>query len=352
MKTSTLILSGLFFIILASMCNATCEDPLIAYHSCLNGCPDAVENPLASAKCDNVCIGQHQKDTDAYYKCQEQERAQKELERKQAEAKLAEAKKLEAERQLQEKLKNTTHVSNVLGSVSITHKDGKVDYRTGKNTVLKDGDTVKTSKGSLAEIQLPDGHTVKLCPNSEFTYQEKAKPKEDLVLGTNEVTYELLLIDGRFHIFCNQYKKKFEVRTSGGAGAIRGTEFIVEYNSTENITKFYLIEGIVDVNDTKNNMYTMKIWETVTLDSTGFKEITSLSQANWDGLVSSIENGTEFTPLPEAQIPLPDNLNPVKQAVGNAVPKKWMTLIIPIAAIILLIILVRTVVRIRRHAKR
>jgi hypothetical protein len=294
-KIIYLMLLGL--LVSAGFSFAACPQPDIStYNTCTTGCPDPVKYTESYAKCINSCLSSWGKVQDAYYACQKAERDQAEQKRLEAQ-KAAEQKKL-----AEEQKNNTTHVLKAIGYVGLTGKDGTFKGRITADTVLKDGDTVKTGANSLTQIQMPDGHTVSLGPNTEFTYHENQKLNDNLLLENSLFDYDLTLLEGRMRILKYNLNKKFGVRTSGGAGAIRGTDVIVEYNPSTNITKFYLHEGIVDVSDLKGNNYTMSPGQTVIIDSKGLKSVTTLRPENWDFLVRSIETGEEFTPGNETVI--------------------------------------------------
>jgi len=107
-------------------------------------------------------------------------------------------------------------------------------------TVLKNGDRVRTGSNSQAKVGFKDGSYLILGSDSSFTVEGI----EDPTLWD--------LMQGKYYFIVNLLQqwivKKFEVRTPGGGGAVRGTEFTVEV-AEDNATTFTVLEGVVDVQD-------------------------------------------------------------------------------------------------------
>ena len=83
-----------------------------------------------------------------------------------------------------------------------------------------------------------------------------------------------------------QLGNKFQVITSQGAGAIRGTEFIVDANADR--TMFYLYEGSLDVTNLKNGSIQLQAGQAATIDKSGKITSGKLDQGQWDQLSGEI----------------------------------------------------------------
>lgn len=111
----------------------------------------------------------------------------------------------------------------------------KVEF--GKD--VKAGDILKAKRNETIVITYADGAEVRLSPGSsmKFTSFETV----DLIRG------KALFMVNFLEWQRNKARRQFEVRTSGGAGAVRGTKFQV--NATSTSGTFKVVEGIVEVSN-------------------------------------------------------------------------------------------------------
>ncbi|MFH1588963.1 MAG: hypothetical protein ABIB43_00145 [archaeon] len=147
MKISAWIISVLFFIIFINSAYAVCEESLIAYHSCLDACPDPIKDTFGAAECGNVCIASWQKDTDAYYKCQEQER-------------LEEENRAKEQNTLPEKVTYPTYqeisydINSYKGEVELTRSH--IVFPVNFDFRVFPGDSIRTGKDGFIEMASDD----------------------------------------------------------------------------------------------------------------------------------------------------------------------------------------------------
>jgi len=281
MKISAWIIFGLLFIILISYVYAACPEPDIStYHSCTNGCPDAVKYTEKYATCINTCISSWTKIQDAYRACQKTEEEQK---------------KLEEQKLLEEQ--NKTKVSNVRGNVSIVRADG-TRKSASENTVLQDGDKVETGQGGSATLEIPDAdHSVTLGSESAISYRKKAYIV-DLLFGRLRMKVLKRMLRPGETIVGGGIHSQIVLPGKGG-GAIRGTDFIAE--NYGNTGRFYVQEGIVDVTNIKNETFEIDAWEMIILYENGTAVKSNLSANDWYGLLNSIETGEEYIPTAQKE---------------------------------------------------
>lgn len=258
-KIKRWMILGLIFIVLMSSSYAFCEAPDIdKYHDCELKCKTGyVVNQDCLSICNNDFWGK-QSDYDICMK--------DELQKKTATTKTA----------------DEITILDKRGEVMIKQSDG-VWREMPAQVFLKDGDMIKTGRGSSVSIILPDGTEIRLAPNSEFTYEAK-----EVSAGV----FMINLISGKmraFHKWTDRMKRKFEVRTPTAVTSVRGTDFIVDYNTEKNMTTIYLYEGIVDVNTTaRGEVFELNAGEMMTVDSKGNVVKTELDANMWAGLVNEI----------------------------------------------------------------
>lgn len=108
---------------------------------------------------------------------------------------------------------------------------------------VKAGDILKAARNETIVITYADGAEIRLLPGA--TMKLTSYETVDLIRGK-----AMFMVDfARWQ--ANKIKRKFEVRTSGGAGAVRGTKFQV--NATAVSTNFRVIEGAVEVSNLKKD---------------------------------------------------------------------------------------------------
>ncbi len=165
-------------------------------------------------------------------------------------------------------------VSNNRGLVQILQPDGTWK-NISPNTILKDGDQIRTGDGRVT-ITLSDGSTVGLAPHSLFKYKEI------------EGGFGIELLVGKIRAWVKRYRHKFEVRTPNVVVAVRGTDFIVDYSAEMNITKVYLYEGLVDVDNLHGKTLQMQPGDKVAVDGAGQMTSGKLGEGEWKQMADEI----------------------------------------------------------------
>ena len=177
-----------------------------------------------------------------------------------------------------------TTITQTNGHITILQPDGSFKD-VYSETDIKDGDRIWTGDGN-AVLTYADGTKIDVGPNSSFTYSS-SKISTELSLEKNALDKKINLYLGKLKfIVQKQLGNKFQVITSQGAGAIRGTEFIVDANADR--TMFYLYEGSLDVTNLKNGSIQLQAGQAATIDNSGKITSGKLDQGQWDQLSGEI----------------------------------------------------------------
>lgn len=138
----------------------------------------------------------------------------------------------------------------VKGQVIIVEKGG-LESDEGRQAQVGDtvseGTTVLAGEESRAAIQMIDGNIVNISPSTKMvftTYQNdraKKKVRLDVLKGKVRATVKQKY-EGTNSSF-------FEVRTKTAVCGVRGTDFVVSYNPTTNISSVVTFEGLVKVSN-------------------------------------------------------------------------------------------------------
>lgn len=113
---------------------------------------------------------------------------------------------------------------------------GVSHIETNPSAPLRAGESIEVGPGGSARLFVADGDAeVALSENSKIT----------VTRDQADDSFEAMLSYGfaRIRAKLKNYGKKFEVRTSGGSGAIRGTDFSV--SATSDQSRFEVFEGVV-----------------------------------------------------------------------------------------------------------
>jgi len=285
---------------------AECQQPTV--RSCNTECQHLPSYPTYEKEaCITACIDDDQQNWANYYDCQDAEQealqAQQaaeaqalaeqealeyaELQKQQEEeAKaLAEQEALEAQQQAeldsqqkalaeQEALKNTATEKNLAsigyieGEVEIKQADGSWK-QVSEDEKFSKGDVVRTRDGT-AMITFFGSSDVTLGKNSEF------------VIG--DVNSENTIFDlnfGRMWAWIEKLnKQKFSVRTPTAVHAVRGTEFVLEYDKNTETSSVYLYEGTLDI-ATETGLVELTAGNSLEINSET-QEISILDEESWD----------------------------------------------------------------------
>lgn len=167
-----------------------------------------------------------------------------------------------------------------VGSNTLSHlieATGVVEFNLNATTnwniatnglALKPGDKVRTRAASRAALQLSDRSVVRL---SERTTLEILPPR-------NAEKKRFGLPDGKIYFFNREKPSDVEFDTPLAAGAIRGTEFLLETKAVDGATHLALLDGLVALN-TAGGEVTLKHGEEVRLTTGQLPQKTALVNA-------------------------------------------------------------------------
>lgn len=128
---------------------------------------------------------------------------------------------------------------------TVTNLKGK---KISKNHIVKIGDTIKTGKGSLAVVKLPEGNKVKIGAESTLKFNKLPKSKkETTILSLFKGNSFFKVLKGKLR---KGQKSKLTLRTRTAAMGVRGTEFFASYGSGKDVW-MCVNEGIVAVRSIK-----------------------------------------------------------------------------------------------------
>lgn len=196
-------------------------------------------------------------------------------------------------------------ITNYSGRVEIQKENGETfDFGKNQPVFLEQGDFIITYGNSSAELQFLDGRgSLKVGEFSRVKMEEDDKGTQilNMLKGKAHIAVEkmdeyLKMLDEklkeykedisnipeenekfikRLRAHIQHIQKKFEVRTQGGGGAVRGTEFLV-FEDDKTGTEIIVLEGSVEMKGTKG--------EKTTIVNAGYK-----GTATKDGILSDPE---------------------------------------------------------------
>lgn len=136
-------------------------------------------------------------------------------------------------------------------SANLFYVKGRVyinEKLSGKGTILKNNDVVKTDLKSLAIISTKSGSKIKLDEKSKLTLKDIDKEIEFVDLSLGQAFFNIV----KKNILKNNHIK-FKVKTNSTVMGVRGTEFFASYGKNNDIW-MCVNEGIVTIkaeNDSK-----------------------------------------------------------------------------------------------------
>ena len=153
--------------------------------------------------------------------------------------------------------------------------DGSVDVRQGdssnwtpvrgKGRILA-GSEIRTGNNSKAGVFFPDGSTFLLGSNSLFAVEDVGRKKTGFNLKMGRLK---AIVSGYF-------SSRFQVRTPAAVCAVRGTEFDIEVGKDGN-TAMNVLEGLVEVNDSKGDMAVVSSEEKIQIGMEGMSRPENMS---------------------------------------------------------------------------
>lgn len=131
----------------------------------------------------------------------------------------------------------------VKGDIKVSSKSGKTESAK-IGTKVTEGDTVQSGHDSRAKIVMTDKNVLNISPDSKMTiekYQNNGDAKN----------VELKVEFGKVRASVEQKydgdKSKFNIRTPTAVAGVRGTDFMIGYNSQTRVSEIVTFSGMVAV---------------------------------------------------------------------------------------------------------
>ena len=116
-----------------------------------------------------------------------------------------------------------------------------------KETIIKNGDLIRTNESGKIILTLLGGDNVFLAPDTEIKFKEKKKKK-----GLFNIINRNLTLKGRLLAKIRKnLARPIQIRTPNAIVAVKGTEFVTEF--IQGITNVGTIKGLVSMTSIVNN---------------------------------------------------------------------------------------------------
>ncbi len=116
-----------------------------------------------------------------------------------------------------------------------------------KETIIKNGDLIRTNESGKIILTLLGGDNVFLAPDTEIKFKENKKKK-----GLSNIINRNLTIKGRLLAKIRKdFSRPIQIRTPNAIVAVKGTEFVTEF--IQGITNVGTIKGLVSMTSIVNN---------------------------------------------------------------------------------------------------
>ena len=116
-----------------------------------------------------------------------------------------------------------------------------------KETIIKNGDLIRTNESGKIILTLLGGDNVFLAPGTEIKFKENKKKK-----GLSNIINRNLTLKGRLLAkIRNDFSRPIQIRTPNAIVAVKGTEFVTEF--IQGITNVGTIKGLVSMTSIVNN---------------------------------------------------------------------------------------------------
>lgn len=159
-------------------------------------------------------------------------------------------------------------ISGYLGNAYVEREDG-TKVIPGKELYLKVGDRILTEKDSKINIMFSKAGSMNLGPNTVVKVGNALLDQYYLAKGTLKTKLDWVT------------PEEISIVTSNANIITKGTEFVVEYNEIDNITKVYLNEGVLNIQTQKEEInLTAGNYAEIIADGTIWTN--QLMPENWD----------------------------------------------------------------------
>ena len=116
-----------------------------------------------------------------------------------------------------------------------------------KETIIKNGDLIRTNESGKIILTLLGGDNVFLAPDTEIKFKENKKKK-----GLSNIINRNLTLKGRLLAKIRKdFSRPIQIRTPNAIVAVKGTEFVTEF--IQQITNVGTIKGLVSMTSIVNN---------------------------------------------------------------------------------------------------
>ena len=116
-----------------------------------------------------------------------------------------------------------------------------------KETIIKNGDLIRTNESGKIILTLLGGDNVFLAPGTEIKFKENKKKK-----GLSNIINRNLTLKGRLLAKIRKdFSRPIQIRTPNAIVAVKGTEFVTEF--IQGITNVGTIKGLVSMTSIVNN---------------------------------------------------------------------------------------------------
>jgi hypothetical protein len=178
---------------------------------------------------------------------------------------------------------NSAKIAFVVGSAEIIR--GGISEAAAVNSVVKSGETVRTSAGSMIVLQVSGSGNIKVHENTEFVFDaidESGKTSIDLKNGSLYSKLKKLSKD-----------QSYEIKTMTFTAAVRGTEFLS--TSSEKDSGIKVLDGKVSLSAGESLENIADAGNGIKLNKTGKPEVYSLSKKETlllekDSVQTTLEN--------------------------------------------------------------
>ena len=116
-----------------------------------------------------------------------------------------------------------------------------------KETIIKNGDLIRTNESGKIILTLLGGDNVFLAPDTEIKFKENKKKK-----GLSNIINRNLTLKGRLLAkISKNLARPIQIRTPNAIVAVKGTEFVTEF--IQQITNVGTIKGLASMTSIVNN---------------------------------------------------------------------------------------------------
>lgn len=163
-------------------------------------------------------------------------------------------------------------IGGYLGDAYVTRADG-TKVIPGKELYLKVDDVVVTGVHSNANIIFSNAGSINLGPNTVVRVGNALLDQYYLARGSLKSQIDWGTLP----------PQKLQFHTPNAVVSVKGTEFIISYNETTNITVVYLNRGVLEVNTSKN-ITNLTAGNYLAIYPNGATWTSQLKPENWDYL--------------------------------------------------------------------